>query len=411
LNVAFFIAQKMRQHKQHKNTVSSRIINIATVAVALGIASILIAMAFSKGLQDEIRNKTSVFNGQILIAPFENNESQVSLTPFQHSKKVQDEIAKHPDFQRMHTFAIKAGVFKTTADFEGILVKGVGSEFDWSSLDGFKTQGTYPDFTTTRSNEIFISETIANRLQLEVGATVDAFFQSAQSEGFPRRRKFKISGLYFSGFPDIDQNLVYADIRQVQALNQWDSDQIGGYEVFVDQVKRVPEIADEFYEGLPSELNSIAISDRFSSIFQWISLFDFNVVIILTVMILVGVINMATALLVLILERSRMVGLLKAVGASHRLIQSVFIYNGVAIMSQGLFFGNLIGFLIYYSQQHWGWITLDPETYFVSSAPVSIAWFEVLYLNGLFLILATLLLWIPSKIVLKIAPSQVLRFR
>ncbi len=401
----------MRQHKQHKNTVSSRIINIATVAVALGIASILIAMAFSKGLQDEIRNKTSVFNGQILIAPFENNESQVSLTPFQHSKKVQDETAKHPDLQRMHTFAINAGVFKTTADFEGILVKGVGSEFDWSSLDGFKTQGTYPDFTTTRSNEIFISETIANRLQLEVGATVDAFFQSAQSEGFPRRRKFKISGLYFSGFPDIDQNLVYADIRQVQALNQWDSDQIGGYEVFVNQVKRVPEIADELYEGLPSELNSIAISDRFSSIFQWISLFDFNVVIILTVMILVGVINMATALLVLILERSRMVGLLKAVGASHRLIQSVFIYNGVAIMSRGLFFGNLIGFLIYYSQQHWGWITLDPETYFVSSAPVSIAWFEVLYLNGLFLILATLLLWIPSKIVLKIAPSQVLRFR
>jgi len=401
----------MRQHKQHKNTVSSRIINIATVAVALGIASILIAMAFSKGLQNEIRNKTSVFNGQILIAPFENNESQVSLTPFQHSKKVQDEIAKHQDFQRMHSFAIKAGVFKTTTDFEGILVKGVGSEFDWSSLDGFKTQGTYPDFTTTRSNEIFISETIANRLQLEVGATVDAFFQSAQSEGFPRRRKFKISGLYFSGFPDIDQNLVYADIRQVQALNQWDSEQIGGYEVFVNQVKRVPEIADELYEGLPSELNSIAISDRFSSIFQWISLFDFNVVIILTVMILVGVINMATALLVLILERSRMVGLLKAVGASHRLIQSVFIYNGVAIMSRGLFFGNLIGFLVYYSQQHWGWITLDPETYFVSSAPVSIAWFEVLYLNGLFLILATLLLWIPSKIVLKIAPSQVLRFR
>ena len=401
----------MRQHKQHKNTVSSRIINIATLAVALGIASIIIAMAFSKGLQDEIRNKTSVFNGQILIAPFENNESQVSLTPFQHSKKVQDEIAKHTDFQRMHTFAIKAGVFKTTADFEGILVKGVGSEFDWSSLEGFKTQGTYPDFTTTRSNEIFISETIANRLQLEVGATVDAFFQSAQSEGFPRRRKFKISGLYFSGFPDIDQNLVYADIRQVQALNQWDSEQIGGYEVFVNQVKRVSEIADELYEGLPSELNSIAISDRFSSIFQWISLFDFNVVIILTVMILVGVINMATALLVLILERSRMVGLLNAVGASHRLIQSVFIYNGVAIMSRGLFFGNLIGFLVYYSQQHWGWITLDPETYFVSSAPVSIAWFEVLYLNGLFLILATLLLWIPSKIVLKIAPSQVLRFR
>jgi lipoprotein-releasing system permease protein len=246
---------------------------------------------------------------------------------------------------------------------------------------------------------------------LTVGDTVDAFFQSAQTEGFPRRRKFKITGFYFSGFPDIDQNLVFADIRQVQSLNRWESKQIGGYEVFVNSFSKVAEIADELYLGLPSELNSIAISDRYSSIFQWISLFDFNVLIILVVMILVGVINMATALLVLILERSRMVGLLKTLGATHEMIQRIFLYNGVAIMSRGLFFGNLIGFVVYFSQWQWGWITLDPQTYFVSIAPVSIVWYEVLYLNLLFLILATLLLWIPSKIILKIAPSQVLRFR
>jgi lipoprotein-releasing system permease protein len=401
----------MRRNKQYNDTVSSRIIKIASVAVSIGIAAILIAMAFSKGLQNEIRNKTSVFNGQVLIAPFENNESQVSLTPFLDTEQLRQQIKKHPNFERMHSVATKAGMFKIQEEFEGVLLKGVENTFDWSRLEEFLTQGNFPKFGEAVSNEVFISETVANRLNLKVGDTVDAFFQSPQGDGLPKRRKFKISGLYFSGFPDIDQNLVFADLRQVQQLNQWKVNEIGAYEVFVTKFQKVPQIADELYQGLPSELNSSAISERFSSIFQWISLFDFNVLIIMIIMILVGVINMATALLVLILERSRMVGLLKTLGASHSMIQKIFMYNGIAIMSQGLFFGNLIGFIFYFTQKQWGWITLDPETYFVSIAPVSLAWFEVIYLNLLFLALATLLLWLPSKIVLRISPSQVLRFR
>lgn len=411
MNVALYFARKMRQNKQYKNTVSSRIINIASVAVAIGIAAILIAMAFSKGLQNEIRNKTSVFNGQVLITTFENNESQISVAPFEDLNELRDQLKNHPDFQRFHAIALKAGMFKTSSDFEGILLKGVSHEFDWNSLEGFLTGGEFPSFNSKMKNEILISETIAKRLNLNIGDTVDAFFQSARIEGLPKRRKFKIVGTYFSGFPDIDQNLVYADIRQVQQLNQWKSNEIGGYEVFVNTFRKVPQVADELYKGLPYELNSIAISDRFSSIFQWISLFDFNVLIIIIVMVLVGVINMATALLVLILERSRMVGLLKTLGATHSMIQRIFMYNGIAIMTRGLFFGNLIGLVFYFAQQKMGWITLDPETYFVSVAPVSIAWFEVLYLNLLFLVIATLLLWLPSKIILNISPSKVLRVR
>lgn len=411
MNVALYLARKMRQNKQYKNTVSSRIINIASVAVAIGIAAILIAMAFSKGLQHEIRNKTSVFNGQILVTTFENNESQVSLTPFVDSNELRDQIINHPDFQRIHTIAIKAGMLKTNTDFEGVLLKGVSHEFDWTSLDGFLTEGEFPNFESNLNNEILISETIAKRLNLSIGDTVDAFFQSTRVEGLPKRRKFKMVGTYFSGFPDIDQNLVFSDIRQVQQLNQWKPNQIGGYEVFVNSFQKVPQIADELYDRLPYELNSIAISDRFSSIFQWISLFDFNVIIILIIMTLVGVINMATALLVLILERSRMVGLLKTLGATHSIIQRIFMYNGIAIMTRGLIFGNLIGLVFYFTQHKMGWITLDPETYFVSIAPVSIAWFEVLYLNLLFLVIATALLWLPSKIILNISPSKVLRVR
>lgn len=411
MNVALFFAQKMRQHEQYKNTVSSRIINIAMTAVAIGIASILIAMACSKGLQNEIRNKTSAFNGHILITLFENNESQVSILPFENSQEIKNKIEAHNNFDRMHAIALKAGMLKANDDFEGILLKGVDSGFKWTSIEGFLTQGDFPAYGSNSSNEILMSEVIANRLNLKVGDTVDAFFQNNLNEGLPKRRKFKIVGLFFSGFPDIDENLVYADLRQVQRLNQWNENQIGGYEVFVKSFSQVSQTSNQLYAGLPSELNSISISDRFSSIFQWITLFDFNVLIILIVMLLVGVINMATALLVLILERSRMVGLLKAIGAPDSMIQKIFMYNGIVIMSKGMFYGNLIGFTFYYSQLQWGWISLDPATYFVSVAPVSIAWFEALFLNLIFLGLATLLLWIPSKIVLKISPSQVLRYR
>jgi len=380
-------------------------------AVAIGIASILIAMACSKGLQNEIRNKTSAFNGHILITLFENNESQVSILPFENSQEIKNKIEAHNDFDRMHAIALKAGMLKANDDFEGILLKGVDSGFKWTSIEGFLTQGDFPAYGSNSSNEILMSEVIANRLNLKVGDTVDAFFQNNLNEGLPKRRKFKIVGLFFSGFPDIDENLVYADLRQVQRLNQWNENQIGGYEVFVKSFSQVSQTSNQLYAGLPSELNSISISDRFSSIFQWITLFDFNVLIILIVMLLVGVINMATALLVLILERSRMVGLLKAIGAPDSMIQKIFMYNGIVIMSKGMFYGNLIGFTFYYSQLQWGWISLDPATYFVSVAPVSIAWFEALFLNLIFLGLATLLLWIPSKIVLKISPSQVLRYR
>ena len=399
----------MQHNNQNKNTVSSRIINIATVAVAIGIAAILIALCSSQGLQREIQRKTSVFNGQILVTLFENNESQVSLQSFSDSPELRNQILETKNVQRLHSIALKAGMLKTNSDFEGILFKGVSKDFEWSSLSGYLTRGSFP--SPKEKNEILISELIASRLGLEVGDNVAAFFQNNSVESLPRRRKFKIVGIYFSGFPDIDQSLVLGDLEQVQSLNRWESDQIGGYELFVDDFDNLNAVSDQVYNRLPSELNSISIEDRYSSIFQWIALFDFNVLIILIVMIFVGVINMATALLVLILERSRMIGLLKALGSNNALIQNIFLYNGVIIMSKGLFWGNLLGLGFYFSQSFWGWLRLDPETYFVSKAPVFMTAGEVLVLNLFFLLISTLLLWIPSKIILKISPSKVLRFR
>ena len=402
----------MRGQKQHKSTVSARIINIATTAVAIGIAAILIAISTSQGLQKEIQKKTSVFNGHILVTLFENNESQVSLLPMIDSDSIRNQIMEEANIEKIHSVALKAGMLKTDSDFEGILFKGVSENFDWTSLSSFKTQGTFPNFDPqSTSDKILISEVIASRLNLTLGDRVEAFFQNSTGQGIPTRRRFTIVGIYFSGFPDVDENLVYGDLKQVQRLNEWDSNQIGGYELFVSNFKYLQQTANNIYDKLPSDLNSIPVTDRFYGIFQWISLFDFNVLIILIVMLLVGVINMATALLVLILERSRMIGLLKALGANNFLIQKIFLYNGTLIMAKGLFWGNIIGLGFYFSQHYFGWITLDPETYFVSVAPVSISFSEVLALNIFFLVISVLLLWIPSKIILNIFPSKVLRFR
>lgn len=401
----------MQGLKQYKDTVSAQIINIATLAVTLGVAAILIALATSKGLQEEIQNKTSVFNGHILVTLFENNESQVSLSPFKDEDSLRIQIGEQKNVKRFHPVALKAGMLKTDTDFEGVLFKGVSSDFDWSSLESYLTQGDFPNLLKNTSKEILISQTLARLLDLKVGDQTDAFFQNQLNEGLPNRRRFTVVGIYFSGFPDIDQNLIYGDLRQVQRLNRWEENEIGAYELFVNDFSHIQKTADRIYNLLPSELNSIPISDRFSSMFQWIALFDFNVLIILVVMILVGVINMATALLVLILERSRMVGLLKALGARNNMIQKIFLYNGVVIMSKGLFFGNIIGLSFYFSQRTWGWVQLDPATYFVSQAPVSITFLDVISLNLFFLIICSLLLWIPSKIILKISPSKVLRFR
>ena len=271
----------MRGQKQHKSTVSARIINIATTAVAIGITAILIAISTSQGLQKEIQKKTSVFNGHILVTLFENNESQVSLLPMIDSDSIRNQIKEEINIEKIHSVALKAGMLKTDSDFEGILFKGVSENFDWTSLSSFKTQGTFPSFDSQlTSDEILISEVIASRLNLKLGDRVEAFFQNSTEQGIPTRRRFTIVGIYFSGFPDVDENLVYGDLKQVQRLNKWNSNQIGGYELFVSNFKYLQQTANNIYDKLPSDLNSIPITDRFYGIFQWISLFDFNVLII-----------------------------------------------------------------------------------------------------------------------------------
>jgi len=307
--------------------------------------------------------------------------------------------------------AFKGGLLKAGDQFEGVVMKGVSMDYQWESLKSFMVGGNFPEFRDQTSNEILLSQLIAQRLSVGVGDEVSAYFQNSQNQQLPNVRKFKIVGLFLSGFPDFDENFFLGDLRHIQRINKWKNDEIGAYEVFATNLKTAINISSSIYQKLPSDLDVIEITRQYATIFQWISLFDFNILIIIIVMIVVGVINMSTALLVLILERSSMIGLLKSLGAGNRLIQKIFLYNGVGIMSQGLLWGNLIGIMFFLTQKYLGWIRLDPETYYVNIAPVSLSFWDVLWLNFGFLVVSSLLLWIPSMIISYISPARVLRFR
>ena len=294
--------------------------------------------------------------------------------------------------------ALKGGLLKAGDQFEGVVMKGVSQDYRWEQLKSFLVAGGFPQLGVKTSNEILLSQVIAQRLSVGVGDEVLAYFQNSRNQQLPNVRRFKV---FLSGFPDFDENFVLGDLRHIQRINKWKNDEIGAYEVFTSDLNTAPSIGSSIYHKLPSDLDVIEITRQYATIFQWISLFDFNILIII----------MSTALLVLILERSSMIGLFKSFGAGNRLIQKIFLYNGIAIMSHGLLWGNLMGVLFFLTQKYWGWIRLDPETYYVNVAPVSLNFWDVLWLNFGFLLVSSLLLWIPSLIISNIRPARVLRFR
>ena len=335
----------MRNQNIDKSSASSRIIKIATSAIAIGLIMMLIAVATSLGLQQEIKKKIVAFSGELFIAPFENNNSKVSTKPIQFSQLNQESWNTSTDIEHYQSVASKAALVKSKTDFEGLVVKGVGSDYRWENLNSYLVSGVYPDTGSKLNNEVLLSQTIADRLRVGIGHRITAYFQNESNTGTPNTRYFMVVGIYETGFPDFDTTYLFADIRHIQRINKWNSDEVGGFEVFLKQNVDLDQKNTQIYNQIPPYIDAVTVDKMFPSLFEWISLFDFNVLIILTLMNLVGTLNMATALLVLILERSKMIGLLKAMGAKNSMIQSVFLWNSLYIIFKGLLIGNVIALI------------------------------------------------------------------
>lgn len=370
----------------------------------------IIALATGLGLQQKIRQKIAVFNGHIVISGFNGNASDVSTVPISIHQKFYPKFHSVQGIEHVQAVATKAGIIRTATSFEGILFKGVGKDYRWDALREFLVAGTVPKIGEEYSNEILISEYLATRLNLGVGSKFNTFFLVQGQHKLPRARRFVVAGIYNSGVKDFDSAYIIGDLKHVQRMNHWRSDAVGSFEVFVSDFDQIAQKGEEVYNETSSTLNSQTVTEKFYYIFDWLKLFDFNILIIILVMITVATINMVVALLVLILERTQMIGILKSLGANNWSIRKIFLYNAFYIIVRGLFWGNGIAILVLYVQKFFGVIKLDPESYYVTVAPVDINWFYILLLNCGTLLVCLLVLLLPSYIITRIVPSKSIRF-
>ncbi|MET2984259.1 ABC transporter permease [Aureibaculum conchae] len=409
MNYELFIAKRIIVGKQYKSSISSSIIKIAITAIALGIIIMLISIATTVGLQKKIKEKISGFNGHIQIANYEDNNSQISISPISIHQDFYPEFKNVTGIKNVQSFATKAGIIRTESDFEGVIFKGVNSDYDWSFFQNYLIEGDLLEITDKTSNNVLISKHISDRLRLKLGDKLNLFFIKEDGSP-PNRRTPKVVGIYNSGYKEFDENYLIGDIKHVQRLNKWQSDQIGGFEVLLDDFDRLEEKGTEVYNQVGSTLNAQTISEKYGPIFEWLELLNTNIVVIIVIMILIAGINMITALLVLILERTQMIGILKSLGSNNWSIRKVFLYNASYLIAKGLFWGNIIGIGLLLAQKYFGFIKLNPENYYVSEAPVYISIGAVLILNICTLILCMLMLLIPSYIVSKINPVKAIKF-
>jgi lipoprotein-releasing system permease protein len=410
LNYELFIAKRIIAAKQNKSSISSPIIKIGIIAIALGMIIMMIAIATSGGLQQKIREKISGFNGHIQITNFDNNYSEITLEPVSTNQDFYPDFNEVEGIKNVQVYATKPGIIRTETDFEGIIFKGVSNDFDWSFFEEYLVEGSLPLFSSETSNEVLISRTISNRLHINLNDEFNIFFLKDDPSKPAWIRVVKVVGIYNSGFQEFDESFVIADIRHIQKMNRWKEDEVGGFEVLVDDFDGLKLKTAEVYSQTPPTLNSQSILEKYPAIFEWIKLFDNNTYLIIAIMILVAGINMITALLVLILERTQMIGILKALGAQNYTIRKVFLYNAAYLILKGLFWGNFIGIGLLLIQKVFKVISLNPETYYVNTVPIQLNVGYILLLNIGTMLLCMLMLVIPTLIISKVNPVKSIKF-
>lgn len=434
MNVPFFIARKVSASGQR--SFSRLIIRIAIAAVALSMSVMIVATALIAGFKNEISGKIFGFWGHIHITEADVNRTLLDVLPLDKQQDFYPSLdtlgpvkywkpfrmfgmefpslmmdrRTHGGVRHIQVFALMPGIIETKNAIEGIILKGISDDFDWEFLDKYLLEGTrleLPD--TTAGDGILISRQTADRLNLKVGDRFIVYFVESNQQ---LRRAFRIQGIYKTGLEEYDQKFALVDIRKIRQMLDWKEGQVAGFEVFIDDIRDLEVLSEYIYvEKLPREMYAETIRDKFPSIFEWLTLQDINEQVILALMLIVGIINMVTALLILILERTNMIGILKAVGQRNWGIRKIFLYYGMFILALGLFWGNLIGIGLCLLQKHFELITLSEANYYLSVAPVELNLLTILGLNLLTMAVTLVFLLLPSYLVSRIRPVQAIRFK
>ena len=406
----FFLAKRIISTKAYKSSISAPIIKIGIVAIALSVIVMLISISTGIGLQNEIRDKVSAFNGHIQISNFDSNNSEESIRPINVSMDLLQALGSINNIKSLNQIGLKFGIIRTSENFDGALFKGVDSTYNWSNISDYVIRGFTPNISSLTSNEVLISDNLSNKLDLKINDSFQMIF-SRNLESKVIIRKFNIVGLYDSGFNEIDENIIFGDLKHLKRINNWNNNQSGAIEIFIDDYSLLSETSRIIYQSTPSNYNSVNIKQKYSSIFDWIQIFDKNIIAILFIMVLVCSINIISVLLVLILERTNMIGILKSIGADNSSIKSVFLIIVSYIIFLGLLIGNLVGLGLLFAQKKLSLVKLDPEIYYTSQVPVYLSLDYVLILNLFTFLVCLFSIVIPSFLISKISPIDSVKFR
>jgi lipoprotein-releasing system permease protein len=410
LNVALYIARKITFN--HEKTFSRFIIRLAIVATAVSVMSMIVTLAFVNGFQQTIAQKVFSFWGHIRVQHYEVDKALVAEeTPIIRNDTVEYILHHQPGIEQVQVFATKSAVLAYHREIEGTLFKGVDAHYDSMRLKPYLLQGRWLHWQdSSYAKEIIISTNIAHKLNIQLGDTLRIFFISTDGSG-NTYRKLKVVGLYKTGIEEYDKLFAIGDIRLIQLINNWPANAIGGYEVFVQHYKDMDAINAALNQQLPNIWSSKTIRDVYPNIFDWLNIQDVNRNVIFIVMSVVAIINLITCLLILVLERTRMIGILKAIGANDKLIQKIFLLYAWFIAGFGIGIGLIAGLGICWLQQYTGFIKLDESNYYVSVAPVHIIGWQVVLVCVATALITLLALMIPTALVRKIQPVKAITFR
>ena len=415
MKVAGFIANRVAFNQQ--KSFSRFIIRISIVATVISVAVMIITLAFANGFQATVSQKVFSFWGHIRVQEKQPDKSLIAEeAPILKNDLLVNEIRRHPRVKTIHPFATKYAILKTKDEIEGVLVKGLDSTYDFNHFKPFLKEGRPLSFNdSTYSREIMISTYTADQLKLRVNDRILIYFiRPGETEGMNiRPDKLTITGIYKTGIEDYDKTFAIGDIKLIRRLNEWDDEEIGGYEIFLDDYKNIDEVADEIYafNDFPQTWDTRSVRSISSNIFDWLDMQDVTRNVLIIIIILVAVINLATCLIILILERIRMIGILKALGASDWTVQNIFLRHSAFITLTGIIIGTMAALAFLYIQKTTGFIKLREEAYYLSEAAVKIAWWEVAIICGGTLLVSFFLLMIPSVLVRKITPVKAIHFR
>lgn len=413
MNTELFIARRIIGKKKGRKSFSGSIVAIATFGIALGLTVMIVAVAIITGFKKEISGKVTGFGAHIQILNLDSNLS-FETKPIPANMESLDRVRKLEGVSNVQPFALKAGIIKTGEEIHGAVLKGVDSQYDWSFIEKHITGGeTFKVNDSLRTNMVVLSLHTANLLNLGVGDKFTMYFIQEP----PRARTFTIQGIYNTSLEEFDRLFIYSDIKQVQRLNDWSEAEVSGHEVMLDNMSHLSEMADQVRDEVGvdfledgSRLKVETIEEKYTQIFDWLNLQDLNVIVLIILMLVVAGFNMISGLLILILERTNMIGILKGLGTNNASIRKIFLYQSAYLTLVGLAWGNVIGVVVCLAQKYLNIVSLDPSSYYLDTVPINLNLVHILLLNLGTMAITILFLLLPSMIIARISPDKSIRF-